>query len=221
MTAARRAFVRRHTSLRPVPGIEGIRLHLADDVVALWRALQLETGDPDTPLPYWAFAWGGGLALACYLRDHPGAVAGRRVLDLGAGSGLVAIAALRAGATHALAVDIDPFAAAVMPLNAAAHGVRLDVLRRDVLDDEMPADVDVVLAGDTWYEATLAERVLPWLSRGAAAGIDVLIGDPDRRYLPSDVLVELARYPVRTTSDLEDLVRTDAAVYALRTDRPG
>ena len=164
MPASRRAFVLRHTRLRPVPGIEGIRLHLADEVLPLWHAVQVETGDPEAALPYWAFAWGGGLAIARYLREHPRAVAGRRVFDLAAGSGLCAIAALGAGASEATSADIDAFAWVSVELNARANGRRVSVVRRDVLDEE-PPDVDVILAGDCWYDARLAERVLPWLRR--------------------------------------------------------
>ena len=214
MASSPRAFVLRHTRLRPVPGLEEIRLHLADEVLPLWHAVQVETADPDAPLPYWAFAWAGGLALGRYLREHPEAVAGRRVFDLGSGSGLVAIAAMRAGATAVVACDIDPFAAAAIELNAHANGVRIAVVRRDVLDED-PPDVDVVVAGDTWYEAGLAERVLPWLRRARARGIDVLVGDPGRRYLPTADLSELATYPVRTTTELEDLELKQGRVYAL------
>jgi predicted nicotinamide N-methyase len=210
-----RAFVLRHTRLRPVPRLEEVRLHLADDVLALWHAAQLETGDADAALPYWAFAWGGGLAIGRYLGEHPGLVAGRRVFDLASGSGLCAIAARRAGARTATATDIDPFAEAAIRLNARANGQRVDVIARDVLDDA-PPDTDIILAGDCWYEAELARRVLPWLQRARDQGIDVLIGDPGRDYLPVDDLVELASYDVRTTSDLEDLRRTSASVYRLR-----
>lgn len=210
-----RAFVLRHTTLRPVPGLEELRLHLADEVFPLLRASQLELRDPDAPLPYWAFAWSGGLALGRYLREHPGTVAGRRVFDLAAGSGLVAIAALAAGASDAAAADIDPFAAAAIALNARANGRRVTVIHRDVLGDP-PPDTDVILAGDCWYDARLAERVLPWLMRAQAAGIDVLVGDPGRRYLPIEQLVGLATYEVRTTTELEDLERKQASVYALR-----
>jgi predicted nicotinamide N-methyase len=215
MAASARAFVLRQTRLRPVPGLEEIRLHLADEVVPLWHAVQVETGDPDAALPYWAFAWGGGLAIARYLRDRPEAVAGRRVFDLASGSGLCAIAALRAGAASAAGTDIDAFAAAAIDLNARANGGRVTVVRRDVLDEE-PPDAEVVLAGDCWYEAGLAERVLPWLERARDRGIDVLVGDPGRRYLPADALTELARYEVRTTTELEDLERKEGRVYALR-----
>jgi predicted nicotinamide N-methyase len=215
MAASSRAFVLRHTHLRPVPGLEDVRLHLADEILPLWHAAQVETGDPDAALPYWAFAWGGGLAIGCYLRDHPETVAGRRVFDLGSGSGLGAIAAMRAGASMAVASDIDRFAVAAIPLNARANDVRVDSIRRDVLDED-PPDADVILAADTWYEAGLARRVLPWLQRAQAQGIDVLVGDPGRRDLPTDELVELAAYDVRTTTELEDLKLTQARAYRLR-----
>ncbi len=215
MAASPRAFILRHTRLRPVPGLEEIRLHLADEALPLWRAVQVEKDDLDTPVPYWAFAWGGGLAIGRYLRDHPEAVAGRRVFDLASGSGLDAIASMHAGAFEATGADIDPFAVAAITLNARANGRRVGTVRRDVLDDE-PPDVDIVLAGDCWYEGTLAERVLPWLVRARERGIDVLVGDPGRRYLPTDELVELASYEVRTTTELEDLELKRGAVYALR-----
>jgi predicted nicotinamide N-methyase len=198
-----------------VPGLETIRLHLADEVLPLWRATQLETADPDAPLPYWAFAWAGGLAIARYLADHPGVAAGRRVLDLGTGSGLCAIAAAQAGAATVSAVDVDPFAVAATRLNARANGVRVDASLRDVLDDD-PLPVDVVLAGDLWYEARLAGRVQPWLRRAVAQGASVLLGDPGRRHLPVDELEPLATYEVRTTTELEDLDHKEAAVLTLR-----
>ncbi|HEX2755237.1 MAG TPA: 50S ribosomal protein L11 methyltransferase [Candidatus Limnocylindrales bacterium] len=214
MATSARAFVRRHTRLRPVPGLEGIRLHLADEVLPLWHAVQVETNDPDAALPYWAFAWGGGLAIAHYLAEHPEAVAGRRVFDLASGSGLCAVAASLAGASSATAADIDAFAAAAIELNTRANGHRVAVVARDILDEE-PPDADVILAGDVCYEAGLAERVLPWLQRARARGLDVLLGDPGRRYLPASELVELARYDVRTTTELEDLELKKGWVYTL------
>ena len=215
MAASPRAFVLRHTRLRPVPGLEELRLHLADEVLPLWHAVQVETRDPDAALPYWAFAWGGGLAIGRYVREHPEAVAGRHVFDLASGSGLCAIAAMRAGATAATGADIDAFAAVAIELNARANGCRVTSVRRDVLDEE-PPDVEVILAGDCWYDARLADRVLPWLQRARGRGADVLVGDPGRRYLPTDDLVELAAYEVRTTTELEDLDRKQGRVYALR-----
>jgi predicted nicotinamide N-methyase len=215
MAASPRAFVLRHTRLQPVPGLEEIRVHLADEVLPLWRAVQVETDDPDAAVPYWAIAWGGGLAIGRYLREHPDAVAGRRVFDLASGSGLCAIASMLAGAAEATGADIDAFAAAAIRLNGRANGCRVTVVHRDVLDEE-PPDVDVILAGDCWYDARLAARVLPWLRRARNRGIDVLVGDPGRRYLPTDELVELASYDVRTTTDLEDLEHRQGHVYALR-----
>jgi predicted nicotinamide N-methyase len=214
LAASPRAFVLRHTRLRPVPGLEAVRLHLADEVLQLWHAVQIETRDQDAALPYWAFAWSGGLAIGRYLQDHPEAVVGRRVFDLGSGSGLCAIAAMQAGAAGVTGADIDTFAVAAIELNARANGRRVTAVCRDVLDEEAP-DVDVVLAGDCWYEAGLAERVLPWLHRARSRGIDVLVGDPGRRYLPTDDLVELATYDVRTTTELEDLDRKQGRVFAL------
>ena len=222
MAFSHRAFVVRHTRLRPVPGLEEIRLHLADEVLPVWRAVQVETADDDADLPYWAVAWAGGLAIARHLREHPETVAGRQVFDLASGSGLCAIAALRAGASAVTGADVDPFAAAAIELNARANGCRVAVVRRDVLDDDAP-EVDVILAGDTWYDGRLADRVLPWLQRARSRGIDVLVGDPGRRYLPTRELVELASYDVATTTDLEDLEHRQGRVYALRPtgDSPG
>jgi predicted nicotinamide N-methyase len=140
-------------------------------------------------------------------------VAGRRVLDLASGSGLCAIAAMKAGATAATAVDIDPLACAAAALNARANRQRLNVACGDVLDDEPPRDVDVILAGDCWYEERFATRATAWLERAARQGITVRIGDPHRRYAPLDRLRRLATYQVRTTTDLEDLARTTASVY--------
>jgi predicted nicotinamide N-methyase len=220
VSASPRSFVLRQTRLRPVPGLEEIRIHLADDVLALWHAAQIETEDPDAALPYWAFAWAGGLAIGRHLQVFPEVVAGRRVFDLASGSGLCAIAAARAGATPVTGADIDAHAAAAIELNARANRCRVTVVHGDVLDDE-PPDVDVILAGDCWYEVPLAERVLPWLQRAAARGIDTIVGDPGRRYLPADALVELARYDVQTTTELEDLGPKLGRVYAVRAVGPG
>jgi predicted nicotinamide N-methyase len=215
VAATHRAFVVRHTRLRPVPGLEEIRLHLADDVLRLWHAVQQATGDPDAALPYWAFAWAGGLAIGRYVREHPEVVAGRRVFDLASGSGLCAIAATRAGASRVTGADIDVFAEAAMRLNVRANGRRVTCERRDALDEEAP-EVDVIMVGDCWYDARLAERLLPWLQRARERGIEVLIGDPGRRYLPIDELLELAAYDVRTTTELEDLDLKEGRVYTLR-----
>jgi predicted nicotinamide N-methyase len=212
---SRRAFVLHHTRLRPVAGLEPNRLHLSDEVLPLWHDLQVATRDPDAPLPYWAFAWAGGLALARFIGEHPEVVRDRSVLDVGTGSGLCSIAAARAGASSVTAIDIDPHAVAAARLNAKANAVRIDVLERDVVD-EPPPDVDVVLAGDCWYEIQAADRITGWLTRAASAGAEVFVGDPGRRYLPLPHLDELATYEVRTTTELEDLAQKTARVHRLR-----
>ena len=211
----RRAFVQRHTRLTDVPGVLGVRLHLAVSVDDVWSAIEEAVGTDGEPIPFWAFAWAGGLALSRWLQEHPAEVAGRTVLDVGTGSGLVAIVAAQAGAERVSAVDIDPFAEAAVGLNARANRVRLAYSTRDLLDDPPPA-VDVLLAADTWYEGPVAERFMPWLRASAAAGVRVLIGDPGRKYLPDPVdagLVELARYDVRTTTTLEDREVVEARVF--------
>ena len=203
----------RHTRLQEVPGTQGIRLHLADDALKVWGDVQAATGEADAPIPYWGFAWGGGLAIVRYLGEHPDVVRGRRVLDLAAGLGAVRHRrhAGRRRSRPRLSILIRSLAAAI-GLNAKANRVRLDIIRDDILDDE-PPDADVILAGDCWYEEQFAARVSAWLHRAHAAGIDVLIGDPGRRYLAHEGLRELATYDVRTTTDLEDLGRTRASVY--------
>jgi predicted nicotinamide N-methyase len=215
MAASLRGFVLHHTRLGPVPGLEGMRLHMADEVLPVWRAVQVETNDPDAAVPYWSVAWAGGLAIARYLGEHPEIVAGQRVFDLASGSGLCAIASMHAGAARATGADVDAFASVAIRLNARANSCRVSVVQRDVLDDE-PPDADVILAGDVCYDRRLAERVLPWLRRAAEQGIGGLIGDPGRRYLPTAELVELAAYDIRTTTDLEDLGHKRGRVFALR-----
>ena len=220
----RRAFVARHTRLRPVDGVEWLRLHLADEVEPVWRATEEALGVDGAPIPFWAFAWAGGLALARYLDEHPETVAGRDVLDMATGSGLVALVAARAGATHVDAADIDPFADAAVRMNAHANHQHVAFVRRDLLDDAPPA-VDVLLAADTWYEGPLAERILPWLREAADTGSTVLVGDPGRAYLPDPARAgfeRLAQYEVRTTTTLEDRELVVASVYrVLRSDHPG
>ena len=211
----RRAFVQRHTRLADVPGVPGVRLHLASSVEEVWSALESAVGGDGEPIPFWAFAWAGGLALSRWLREHPEDVAGRTALDLATGSGLVAIVAAQAGAGHVSAVDIDPFAEAAVGLNARANRVRIAYASRDLLA-EPPPTVDVVLAADTWYEGPLAERVLPWVRAAAETGARVLVGDPGRKYLPDPAEVgftELARYEVQTTTTLEDRDVVEARVF--------
>jgi predicted nicotinamide N-methyase len=208
-----RAFVRRHTRLRPVADVPGVRLHMADDVMTVMRLAGDELGQSDPPLPFWAFPWAGGLAVSRYLLEHPDEVADRHVLDLASGSGLCAIVAMRMGAASAQAVDIDPLAEAAVALNAHANGVRIGFSRHDILDEPPPA-ADIVLAGDVCYEETMADRMLGWLRQAARNGTRVIIGDPGRAYLPSDVSL-LATYRVTTSRELEDAEVKPSAVYTL------
>jgi predicted nicotinamide N-methyase len=208
------AFVRANAALLAPPLVPEIRLHLASEVTPLWHATEEALARDQLPPPYWAFAWAGGQALARHLLDRPALVAGRHVLDFGAGSGLVAIAAAKAGAAAVTAADIDPFAAAAIALNAAANGVAVAVESADVIGRE-PAAWDAVLVGDMCYERPLAERLTAWLRRLAGAGVVVLLGDPGRAYLPKSGLLPLARYRVPTSRELEDRDEREGVVWRL------
>ncbi|WP_091345981.1 class I SAM-dependent methyltransferase [Micromonospora rhizosphaerae] len=178
------------------PFVPEVRLHLAEDAIVWWARMEAEAGR-SLPPPYWASAWAGGQALARHLLDHPELAAGRRVLDLAAGSGLVAIAAALVGAERVVANDIDPYAVAAVTVNARANRVVVAASGDDLLDSEVTADL--LLAGDVLYDVAMAERVLAFLCRAAAGGADVLIGDPDRGHLPPDRLETVASYPVLST----------------------
>jgi predicted nicotinamide N-methyase len=196
------AFIRSETRLRPVPHAPEISLHVADEATELWQKTEEELGEIGLPPPFWAFAWAGGQALARYILDHPETVRGRRVLDFASGSGLVAIAAMKAGAADVTACDIDSFAVAAMDLNAKANGVSISPLQADIVGQDQ--GWDTVLAGDICYERDLADRVVAWLFGLSRRGATVLIGDPGRSYLPKDRLENLAAYEVPVTRTLED-----------------
>ncbi|GAA0645630.1 putative nicotinamide N-methyase [Brevundimonas lenta] len=155
------------------------------------------------PPPFWAFAWAGGQGLARWLLDHPEEVAGKRVLDFAAGSGLVGVAAIKAGAASVLCADIDPFCGAAVALNAQANNTPLAFTAADLLDAP-PPEVDVICAGDVFYERPMAERVLAWLNLAAGRGTRILVGDPLRTYFPKSGFDLLAEYAVPTTRELED-----------------
>jgi len=207
-------FIRANTRVVPVPTLPEIRLHTAHQATGLWRLGEPNEDGSDPPPPYWAFPWAGGMALARHILDRPETVAGRRVLDLGAGSGLVAIAAALAGASVVTAAEIDRYALAAIGLNAAVNGVAVAVVGDDLTAGPPPA-VDLVAVGDLFYADELALRVTAFLDRCLAAGIDVLIGDPRRAYLPYDRLRLLAEYPVPDVGDVEGANRDPSAVFAL------
>jgi predicted nicotinamide N-methyase len=209
-------FIRANTRLRPVPLVPEISLYLADEAVPLWQKTEEQLNEDGLPPPFWAFAWAGGQALARYVLDHSGCVRGKRVLDLASGSGLVAIAAMKAGANETTAADIDSFALEAVALNAPANDVVLIPLGYDVLAHNTPDRWDVILAGDIFYERETAERALAFVSKQAALGAAILIGDPGRSYLPKDRLTQLAEYSVPVTRELEDNEIKHTAVWTLR-----
>ena len=214
MITDRRAFIVENTRLQAPPHAPELRLHLADEITPIWRLTEEALEEMGLPPPFWAFAWAGGQALARYLLDHPETVAGKRVVDFAAGSGIVAIAAMKAGAASALAADIDSFCEAAIALNAAANGVEVGFTDVDLLDSAPPA-ADLILAGDICYEKPLAARVMAWLEAARAQGSTVLIGDPGRTYFPREGLVKLAEYQVPTTRELEDMEVKKTAVWSL------
>ncbi|MGL4811776.1 MAG: class I SAM-dependent methyltransferase [Beijerinckiaceae bacterium] len=211
------AFIRTHTRVLPVPHAPEIKLHVADELTPLWQQTEEDLGRIGLPPPFWAFAWAGGQALARYILDHPALVRGKRVFDFASGSGLVAIAAMKAGAASATASEIDPFALEAITINAALNGVAVSVRSGDVLDQAI--DTDVICAGDVFYQRDMATRVAAWLKPMADEGRTVLVGDPGRSYLARDLLVELAEYRVPVTRDLEDAEIKRSCVYRFR--KPG
>lgn len=208
------AFILANTRLQPVSHTPEISLWLADEITPIWRLTEEELGEMGLPPPFWAFAWAGGQALARYLLDHPETVRGRAMLDLASGSGLVGIAAMKTGAAHVLCADIDPFCEAAVALNAEANDVVVGFTAANLLDRDPPV-VDLICAGDVFYERPMAERVIAWLKAARDRGVDVLIGDPRRSYFPKGDLVQLAEYEVPTTRELEDQAVKRSGVYRL------
>lgn len=208
------AFVRANTSILSPPLVPEIKLHLAHEALPIWQKTEDELGEIGLPPPFWAFAWAGGQALARYILDTPSTVLGRRVIELASGSGMVGIAAMKAGAKSVLAADIDLFSEAAIKVNAELNDVSLSITSDDLLADPVP-NADVILVGDLFYEKGVAERCLAWLELAQVKGIDVLIGDPGRSYLPKGRLVKVAEYSVPVSRDLEDAEIKQTAVWRL------
>ena len=208
------AFILANTRLQVVPHTPEISLWLADEITPIWRMTEEELGEMGLPPPFWAFAWSGGQGLARWLLDNPHEVAGKRILDFATGSGLVGIAAMKAGAAHVLGCDIDPFCAAAVTLNAQANGVTMDFTDVNLLDAP-PPEVDVICAGDVCYEKPMTDRVLAWLAQAQSQGARILIGDPKRTYFPKDGLTFLAEYSVPTTRELEDFEIKRSGVWSM------
>jgi predicted nicotinamide N-methyase len=209
-------FIGENTALVAPPLVPEIVLHLATEVVPLWRRTEEELEAQGVPPPYWAFAWAGGQALARYVLDHPDVVRGLRVLDFGSGSGLLSVAAAKAGAGSVLAADIDAFAAAAIALNSEANDVNTEITTADVIGSACAWDV--ILVGDMCYERPLAERLLAWLGACVAEGASVLLGDPGRSYFPKSGVTRLATFHVQTTRELEDREIRETHVYRFTPD---
>ena len=212
------AFIAENTRLRPVPLVPEISLHVADEAVPLWEKTEEELGEIGLPPPFWAFAWAGGQALARYLLDNPDLVAGRNVLDFASGSGLVAIAAMRAGARSVVATDVDAMSAAAIRLNARVNAVDFQVDLADVTGREA-GGFGLICVGDAFYEAQMADKATLWLVREKMAGTDVLIGDPERSYLPRERLTKLTEYSVPVIRSLEDAEIKKTSVWSLNPNR--
>ena len=208
-------FILANTRLLAPPLVPEIRLHLAEESLPIWRKTEEELGEMGLPPPYWAFAWAGGQALARYILDNGDLTSGRTVIDVGAGSGLSAIAAAKAGARHVDASDIDAIAVTAIGLNAGANGVSIAATSDDWLGGA-PPPADIVLVGDLFYERPLAERVMTFVQAAAARGSLVLVGDPRRNYFPTDAFTAIAHYEVPVTRELEDAEIKRAAVWQLR-----
>ena len=207
-------FIEANTKLLPVPLVPEISLHLAEESLAIWQKTEEDLGRMNVPPPWWAFAWAGGQALARYVLDTPAVADGRAVLDLGAGSGLGAIAAAMAGAASVLAADTDPYALAAVALNAKANGVTVEATGADLLASS-PGRFAVVLVGDMFYERPLAERALVFVEAARAQGAEILVGDPRRSYFPHERFRQVAEYSVPVTRDLEDMEIKHTAVWRL------
>jgi predicted nicotinamide N-methyase len=211
----RQAFILENTRLLRPPMAPGLELYLADEAVALWQKTEDELGRIGLPPPFWAFAWAGGQAIAAFLAERPGTVAGKFVLDFASGSGLVAIAAAKAGAARVEASEIDEFALTAIEMNARGNGVTVEVRSEDLVGSD--DGWDVVLAGDISYQRDMAEPATAWLEGLTARGADVLIGDPGRAYLALDRLECVAEYRVPVTRALEDAEIKRSVVYRFRT----
>jgi predicted nicotinamide N-methyase len=207
------AFVRARTAPAPVPLVPELVVHQATELTPLWHATAGELAGWDDS-PFWAFPWAGGQALARHLLDRPERVRGRRVVDFATGSGLVGLAALRAGAAAVEAWDVDPFCEAAVRANAALNGLALPFRAGDPIGAPLPG-VDVLLAGDVFYEGPLAARALAWFRALAARGVTVLAGDAGRTYAPREGFTVVAEFQVPTTVEIEDAAVRGARVLQI------
>ncbi|MBN1946979.1 MAG: methyltransferase [Bradymonadales bacterium] len=207
-------FFDRFARLAPALLVPELRLWSAQDLTAFWEACQAATSNPTLELPYWAVVWPGGAGLARYLLDHPDMFEGKKVLDLAAGSGIVALAAARVGAIST-ANDIDPDALELCRLASQINGLQITDLPGDLLDRDPPSWFHVILAGDVFYEQRLAERCMRWMRMAARAGLSCLVADAGRRYRPQVGLTPLASYTVPTLPEVETTAAKEVTVYEI------
>ena len=210
------AFIHANTILQAPAQVPEIRLHLATELTPIWQATESWLAERGVEPPFWAFAWPGGLALARHVLDHPGLVAGRRVLDFAAGGGIAAIACAMSGAATVETAEIDRLALAAIRLNADENGVEVTV-SGDVVGDV--CRWDLILCGDVCYEAPMTGHIMPWL-QGMTGCADVWIADPGRFYLPKTGLAPFAKYRIDTTRELEDRTSRDVVLYRLLDEGP-
>ncbi len=207
------AFIQTHTAVDSPPACPEIRMWTATEATVLWQATEEALQQINLPPPYWAFCWAGGQALTRWVLDNPDLVAGKRVLDFAAGSGVTAIAAALRGAARVEAAEIDAMACHAIRLNAQLNGVAVETLSEDMVGQA--CRWDVVAAGDVCYEAPMTAHIWPWLKRLAAEGATVVMADPGRAYLPKTGLLKIADYTVKTSLDLEDRESRDVAIYQI------
>lgn len=212
------SFIRANTGVLSPPHVPEIRLHLATEAHELWLKTEEELEEIGLPPPFWAFAWAGGQGLARHILDHPEVVRGRRVVDFASGSGLVAIAAMKAGAASVLAADIDPWAETAVRLNADLNTVEVAYTAEDITGRDLAADL--YLAGDVFYDKSFAERLLPWFTALVSGGSTVIVGDPGRSYCPRERMTALSTYEVPVTRALEDSEVKRTTVWRFELSEP-
>lgn len=210
----RRAFIRAKTEVTTPLLCPEIKLHLITPSCSLWSATEKDLVELAISDPFWGFCWAGGQALARYVLDHAKLVAGQRVLVFGAGCGIEAIAAAKAGAAHVLAADIDPLAIEATHLNAALNGVSLETTTRDMIGASL-SGYDLLLAGDMFYDGPFAARVLLWLRALVQSGMKILLADPGRGHLDQTLAVKLATYQAPADVDVRGDHLQATPVFAL------
>jgi predicted nicotinamide N-methyase len=207
-------FIRAQTQIQSPPLLPELKMHLATEVTPLWQQTEETLQQKNLPPPFWAFAWPGGQGAARYILDHPELVRGKQVVDVAAGGGGIALAAMKAGAKAALAFDVDPLALAAIKLNANINGLHVETCEK--IDLTRPyVKADLLVAGDICYQQAMSTTLLRWLRLCVEGGFTVILSDPGRAYVPENGLIQLADYTVPTSRDLEDREVRTVTVWRL------